>query len=1215
MVSVSNSDDRGTLSPADVRMFLGHSIPNAQLSELDAPPRLEPIVLLQTERTLAAFGFSNGDVGKSFDSLYDTFRDAYVEQQSAWRALDLAFVFCVPGKPRAVDGFLTKVEVDVYFCRKFVVRLQGSVEQALSALPFVPLSPLTETPLRPPSAQTFLQRQGLSASLARHLVVKGKRSAARILETCIAGEFGPPYMSRVGGRLPLVPVAQGQSGSVRFRSIAIDNFRAYRKETFEFGDAVTMLYGPNGFGKTSVFDAIDFAATGDVGRLNISDEGRFARAMVRLGAGTANAAVRLTCTTGNSDVRIERTVAERRSPLLNGERTDRKTALSSLTRGRGVVAERVDNLISLFRATHLFSHEHQAVAPDFQRTSELSADLVARLLAFEDYSSSRTKTEEVCDLARGLLRKAGEQVDSLVSEREREEQETGALGQALQADYSSSQLQREMESVRVRVTQAGLQGDSQAPTLDTLRGWRGLLEARVAKANAKRARAMDLSDRVDELRGIERRRREVKAKIGGLNSEVNAFREEEEALGSDLAAMATAAERAQALVERLQQRLSRLRWAMEVAHTYREAKRSYTEKKVLVERNEKELKRLREELVADEALLDQLQGSLGRAREKLNEVEKQFRLLDEIEGSMDRWQALLSSADSLVRERERLTESLDRLTSSAVVENARLDDAQVREASALRGLEQAESTQGERRNLLARLANVVSGSSCPLCGQEYRTTEMLLQRIDQQASEDTARERREAYELARRQTSEVESRVESYRSQTLEARAALRRTSETKAGIDAELSTLRERAGLFEIEVGINETPEPGVLQTLAQSLADQGNELRIEIAQKREEIQQASHSYDERARELAQKESDFARLHSLASALLKEVEAVERDPRWVQTDFEKTDLAGLREDVEQQVKRTERARTESRIALERQRKRLSEVGSEVSRLADDLTSFEQQAAELAQRSDELSSEIRKIRADNGWDEATALPQIRDELLRTAQDSSRLKDQIVALERGVDEATTRAAMEGLRQSIRRRDEDIEALRRRQELYQEWLKYFESVSAKLAEEQSSAVYSFTKDYGPRTSVIQKRLRSVHGFDDVELRSEGSSIVVRAKRNGEEFVPTDYFSQSQQRTLLLGLFLTACISQTWSSLGTILLDDPVAHFDDLNAYAFLDLILGLLASAEMPGAQFIISTCDERFYRLAQHKLRHLGNRATFYSFVGIGEDGPIVQREG
>lgn len=181
---------------------------------------------------------------------------------------------------------------------------------------------------------------------------------------------------------------------------------------------------------------------------------------------------------------------------------------------------------------------------------------------------------------------------------------------------------------------------------------------------------------------------------------------------------------------------------------------------------------------------------------------------------------------------------------------------------------------------------------------------------------------------------------------------------------------------------------------------------------------------------------------------------------------------------------------------------------------------------------------------------------------------------------------------------------------RRDEHQPWIKYFEDVSSLTSSQQNDAVANFTLEYGPRTSVIQRRLRSVYGFDNIDIQSSDSAIRVRVLRRGEELRPTDYFSQSQQQTLFLGLFLTACISQTWSAFSPVFLDDPVTHFDDLNTYAFLDLIVGLLESS-VGRHQFIISTCDEELLQLAQQKCRHLGARAKFYRFSAIGSDGPVV----
>jgi exonuclease SbcC len=74
----------------------------------------------------------------------------------------------------------------------------------------------------------------------------------------------------------------------------------------------------------------------------------------------------------------------------------------------------------------------------------------------------------------------------------------------------------------------------------------------------------------------------------------------------------------------------------------------------------------------------------------------------------------------------------------------------------------------------------------------------------------------------------------------------------------------------------------------------------------------------------------------------------------------------------------------------------------------------------------------------------------------------------------------------------------------------------------------------------------------------------------------------------------------------------MDDPVTHFDDLNTYAFLDLIVGLLES-DFGKRQYVISTCDEKLLKLARQKFRHLDERATFYWFRSFGPEGPTVEK--
>jgi hypothetical protein len=86
--------------------------------------------------------------------------------------------------------------------------------------------------------------------------------------------------------------------------------------------------------------------------------------------------------------------------------------------------------------------------------------------------------------------------------------------------------------------------------------------------------------------------------------------------------------------------------------------------------------------------------------------------------------------------------------------------------------------------------------------------------------------------------------------------------------------------------------------------------------------------------------------------------------------------------------------------------------------------------------------------------------------------------------------------------------------------------------------------------------------------------------------------------------------AAIGTIWSSFAPILLDDPISNFDDLNGYALLDLIGGLVE--EEPGRrQFVFALCDERMFKLARQRFRHLSGGLRVFSFQSFGVDGPTV----
>jgi exonuclease SbcC len=169
----------------------------------------------------------------------------------------------------------------------------------------------------------------------------------------------------------------------------IKNFRAYRKpQTFAFGSDVTVLYGANGFGKTSFFDAVDFAATGEIGRIKPHGDEHFKKMAPHLDSKPEESTVSLSFWCNGALRKIARTVSDRKYAILDGIRTDRKRILGELTGGDFLAADRVENFVSLFRATHLFNQEQPELTKDFQDDCRLPSEIVARMLAFEDYASA-----------------------------------------------------------------------------------------------------------------------------------------------------------------------------------------------------------------------------------------------------------------------------------------------------------------------------------------------------------------------------------------------------------------------------------------------------------------------------------------------------------------------------------------------------------------------------------------------------------------------------------------------------------------------------------------------------------------------------------------------------------------------------------------------------------------------------------------------------------
>ena len=1209
----NSHNDMPTGSDA-IRDYLDRALPNARVTELPAHADHRPILLLQTPLIMAGFGFSNGDMNRSYAVLYGDFKKQYAERRAEWDPLDLSFVFCVSPDSPGLYTFCSQIETNIYFCRKFVVPVVRPLSRAFSRLPFLPLAPVKGRSFRPPSAQTFLHQCGASAALAKYLVVPGERSPERILEDCISGTFGPPTRP-VRSSPDRIPHEALSLDRVRLDRIRIQNFRAYRQaQTFSLGAAVTVMYGPNGFGKTSVFDAIDFATTGAIGRLGTLPEGHFRRAAAHLDSGAGDGVVSLFLTANGVEHKIRRRVADRKRGLLDDVRSGRKSILAQLGARRDPAADRVDNLISLFRATHLFSQEHQELAKEFAKNSELSSRIVSRLLAFEDYSNARTKASRVSKEIRAIVDGEERHIRGLRAEIQESEDELDRFGRRVRSDVEASELEDALQSLCRRVTAAGIAVPPDTPDAPTLRAWRATFETRTAQVQAKRARCSALIQDVLELPKASAELEVLRAQTSKAEGALASARERQKVCGerqqAALRDVAAKRERRDAL----RARFHSLAWLRKSAPSYAAQLNKRRLADIALDKaNETFALGVEDERQAIE-LLEKAERDAESVLKELTDMRRRVVSLDEMIEASGGWRASRTNLVQIKEEEKNALELAERLRAEDGATLARQEELGRRELELVGQIKTVEKAQSEQRKLLSQIQSYARSGTCPVCGQDHGTVEILLGRIAMQMSTDPA-------SAARNALSGIQSEVKTV-SASRSSNAARQRSTASKLAIlrsdrtrrTQEIATFDERANRFGVDVHDAHPDPTHVFTKRRDGILKVIEKLERTAGDRKREIRAARQSVETAQRLMTDRRNEVIAQRRLLGDVQKRIARFREDSRVGQENIDapEGEIEEHKRTVREELKSATDVCVTAEKELGRQTNSLEASRIEIRSVQTELSSLAAKSARLRASSNEMSDRIRREGLPNDVSE-NSLSALISEMANEQAKNAELSAAVASLELVVDATTTGAAFDRLRQGINRRRAAIETARQTQAQHRRWLGYFGALSELLSSEQSAAVAEFASEYGPRTSVIQKRLRSVFGFSDIEILSKESKILVRVKRQGTELRPTDYFSQSQQQTLLLGLFLTAYLSQTWSGLSTVFLDDPVTHFDDLNTYAFLDLIVGLFESE--PGQrQFVISTCDEKFLQLARRKFGHLGNQARFYTFTAIGEEGPVVQEE-
>lgn len=99
------------------------------------PADVSPLFMLLTiGRDKAAFAALDGQPQKSLEGAVEQLRSLYASHATEWARFELNLVLCQSTK--ISHDFHTKVEVDPYFCRKFIID-PNQLDVELRRLPFI----------------------------------------------------------------------------------------------------------------------------------------------------------------------------------------------------------------------------------------------------------------------------------------------------------------------------------------------------------------------------------------------------------------------------------------------------------------------------------------------------------------------------------------------------------------------------------------------------------------------------------------------------------------------------------------------------------------------------------------------------------------------------------------------------------------------------------------------------------------------------------------------------------------------------------------------------------------------------------------------------------------------------------------------------------------------------------------------------------------------
>ncbi|MFH0813015.1 MAG: SMC family ATPase [Pseudomonadota bacterium] len=1146
---------------------------------------------------------------------------------------DLNLVLLVGGDTHVDSASRREIIDDRYVCRKFVLNVNGGdIRDVLGDLPFWPPGDLISG--LPTSVVAGVREavkgydSRLIADLASH-----SPGAERIFQKILEGTYsstGEPSRSEEAITPRVI-----QSLQTKLEALDITDFRGIRRlrpEDMPLAGDVVFVYGPNGVGKTSIVDAVEWAISGQVSRL--------ARGSAK---GGLDPIINVFADKGEAQVICH---LSNRQPICRRKRgrlTERRIGSHSAADDRAIIDHVVGTkapspearlgigrLRDLFRGSHILSQHN--IRQFLEQTEPAERfDILTNMIGAEEFVRFREKVATVLRHLRSHIGVTSEKNKSLRSELE----DVSTRLRERQKDF-----QKLRDAVTIGVDPANLASE-------LLQGLRRC-QCTVDEAAIDRAGSESAEHRLEliavhaeaAIRGKKAAIEDLQVRLNSLEKELQGYiqsRTRCQSLLAEIASSKSASEKGRNDLKNeekarqdIQTRLQILRTAQsKAARRYvdlvwlKENLPAYYQGCETLKRTEESLNSHREGIQRAEAALEERKKFLSAKRSLLQDIEQKIAARASRDQALSTLLKQLPQVQGRHQDLKELGEK-ERQYESRIVELKRQVNSARNEVNVARArleeLQRAYNSEAARHDVLssflAKLAELIQSAECPLCGRGFNSNE-------------------EAKDVIREHLSAV----------PLKLKELVHQVDDAKKDIESKQAHFNSiTVGIHNLEAELKEVRTAKAIATKAMQEFVTGC-ATLSIVVSAEDTVSWQRTIEE-----ARKECDVASLGSEAASLRNAITSLSSGvvdqqnvinglrQKAIQDEKQRTQLVAMVQEFKSEMMQRgfetgslpegdwltaeiPKAQAESEECSGSVAKREAElrtIDSAIEGLRDSLKKIDEDIASKEKQMRQYESICNNFIAACrllGIDPESPIESIRSVRQRSSElnqslsgleEKRRVLQQVAGLGRLKLEIDSLAEAEA---NVKRR---AEASSNEESRLRDWTSLVKGLEAEVVRQQVGVISSHLERLEPTTQRLYYRLNPHPIFGKVRIRVhektreldiEAEASVARERLGDIAVSPSAFFSDAQMNSLAITVFLAGTLRQRWSKFNTIFIDDPVQQMDEMNVSAFLDLIRGLSNQR-----QFIIFTCNRDFYLLALEKLDCLNksNQETFraYRLEGI-----------